>query len=361
MDKAPQTTAGGLRTHHVFLDTEVYRQLGHNPENPLLKALGDHINTSGLILHTSDITFAEIERQLHDFVGKTALAMATASRQLGRWRHRLPHLVSQDVPTFDQDRVAGAAYAQLRQAAITDWHAVWHKAMDIPAREIFEKYFKRQPPFAAHDSKEFPDGFVVRALEKWCLEHKESMYVVTADRAMTDAVRATTVLLAMKSLDDVLAALAATETPNVRETAEKLLSEPSVRQGLQDGIEANIGDLIPIYVGDELPEGEVAGHDLAGEIEGVDFKVVAASDNDVSLMLDVRTPLLIQVDYEDRSEAIYDKEDDVYFGAETAQTEIEDDPVIRVFVKLTCRPPGIATLRILTGEVDVSEPYETYK
>jgi PIN domain len=361
MAKTPQTTLGGLQTHHVFLDTEVYRQLGHNPENPILKALGDHITASGLILHTTDITFAEIERQLHDFVGKTALAMSNARRQLGRWRHRLPELVSRDVPEFDQDRVAAAAYAELVRTASVDWHAVWHKAMDVSAREIFEKYFKRQPPFAAHDSKEFPDGFVVRSLEKWCLENKERMYVVTADHAMTDAVRATTVLLPIKSLDDVLAALAATETPDIRNTVEKLLSKPRVRQDLQDRIEASIEDLIPIYVGDELPEGEVAGHELNGEIEIVDFKVIAASDDDVSLMMEVRTPLLIQVDYEDRSEAIYDKEDDIYFGAETGQAKIEDDPTIRVFVKLRRKPPGVASLRILTGEVDVSESYETYK
>ena len=69
------------------------------------------------------------------------------------------------------------------------------------------------------------------------------MYVVTADHAMTEAARATSVLLPIKSLDDVLAALAATETPDIRDTVENFLSKADVRQAIQGAIKANIEDL----------------------------------------------------------------------------------------------------------------------
>ena len=113
-------------------------------------------------------------------------------------------------------------------------------------------------------------------------------------------------------------------------TQSKTFSKADVRQAIQGAIKANIEDLIPIYDGNDFADAEVTEFELAGEIEILDFTVVAASDDDVSLMMDVRTPLRIYIDYEDRSSATYDKEDDVYFGAETSQAEFEDDPTICV-------------------------------
>ena len=355
---APET---GLLTHHVFLDTEVFRQLGHNPENPLLKTLAEQISARGLQLHTTDITLAEIRRQLLEFVGKAAQAVLSAKKKMGRWRHRHPEIVTQEIGEIDAERLSQAAFDALSHAVMTEWHATVHQATKEPGEEIFEAYFQRLPPFAELDSKEFPDAFVVKCLERWCVRNRERMYVVTADKAMTDAVRATSVLLPARTLDSLLALVAATETPDIRHTAEKLLAKSDVLQGIQEAIVANIDDLIPIYTGDELPEGEVAGHELTGDIEIVEFTVVAASDTDVTVMMDVRTPLVIQVDYEDRSSATYDHEEDVYFGAETDQAEIEDDPTIRVFAKIRRSPAEVHSLRILTNEVDVREAFENFK
>ena len=78
-------------------------------------------------------------------------------------------------------------------------------------------------------------------------------------------------------------------------------------------------------------------------------------------MLEVRTPLLIQVSYEDRSFAFYDKEEDSYFGGETADAEIESTPVIRVFAKLLRNPARVAGLQIITGEVHVGDEADTFK
>lgn len=362
MARAPRpstTTPEGLQTHHIFLDTEVYRQLGHNPDTPPLKTLSGHIESSGLVLHTTDITLAEIRRQLREFVGKTGQAMTAARKQLGRWRKRHGDLVPLDVPQFDEEAVALAAYEKFDQA-MWGWGANRHRATDVPALEIFQRYFQRRQPFAGQDSKEFPDAFVVRALEKWCEDNGERMYVVTADKAMTESVKATSVLIHAQKLEDILAAVASTETPNIRNRAKRLLERDAVKAQLQKAVADDIDELILLYDGD-LADGEVTEHEVAGDIKIVDFKVIAASDDDISLMMDVRTPLLVEVDYEDRSSASYDSEDDIYFGAERDTAEIEADPIIRVFAKLRRRPIRVTGLRILTGELNVSEPYEDYK
>ena len=42
-----------LSTRHVFLDTQVYHGLGHNPANPALVTLKEQIEARRVVLHTS--------------------------------------------------------------------------------------------------------------------------------------------------------------------------------------------------------------------------------------------------------------------------------------------------------------------
>jgi len=359
--KPDETSASALVTHHVFLDTQVYRSQGHNPDSPLLLALRDQIAADRLVLHITDITLAEIERQLGDVVGDAAAAMKDARRQFAIWKKRLPKSVTGDLPDFDHAAVAEAAFKQFRKRAQADWRVVDHNATAVAALDIFQDYFRRVPPFESAGSKEFPDAFVVRALENWCKNNEARMYVIGADKAMAAAVDKSAVLLHIQSLPELLQSLAATETPDIVGKAKNRLRKVIVWDALEKEIEGRIDELIPIYVGTDLADGEVSGHELNGKMEIADFVVLAASDQDICVILKVRVPLKITIDYEDRSSASYDKEDDMYFGAESAETDIEEEPIIRVFAKLTRKPSGVSGVQLMTSEFDVSDTYEDYK
>lgn len=361
MAKKTTGTPSRLVTNHVFLDTDVYRQLGHNSDSPVLSTLNDRIEDSGIVLHIADVTFEEIRRQLHEYVAETTVAMAAARKQFGRWRKRHPEIVKADIPEFDASAVAEAAFTRLRDRIRYDWNAQVHEAMAVPASEVFGDYFGRRPPFVAKDSKEFPDAFVLKALERWCRDNGERMYVVTRDKAMTEAIAASETLIHMAGLDDVLAALAAEETPDIRERVERLLSEAKIVEGLRNGIGWCIDELIPVYVGDSFADGEVTGHAMrSGDVEIADFTVVAESPKEFGVLMEVTVPLMVNVAFDDMSSASYDREDGIYYGVEHGFAEFEADPEIKVFAKLTRDPPGVASVRILTGEVEVSEPYDDY-
>ncbi|HWW35200.1 MAG TPA: PIN domain-containing protein [Xanthobacteraceae bacterium] len=78
MATPPENANAGLKTRHVFLDTEVYRRYGHNLHDKVLQRLlqltKDHIST----LHITDITLEEIKRQLCDMAAEVAQAMNKA-------------------------------------------------------------------------------------------------------------------------------------------------------------------------------------------------------------------------------------------------------------------------------------------
>ncbi|WP_170958798.1 PIN domain-containing protein [Magnetospirillum sp. 15-1] len=184
MAKKTDRVPSRLVTHHVFLDTDVYRQLGHNSDNPVLGTLSDCIEDSGIVLHIADITFEEIRRQLHEYVAEATVAMAAARKHFGRWKKRHPEIVKADIPEFDAAAVADAAFTKLRRRIKYDWNAQVHEAMAVPASEVFGGYFGRRPPFGARNSKEFPDAFVLTALERWCRDNGERMYVVSRPFSM---------------------------------------------------------------------------------------------------------------------------------------------------------------------------------
>ena len=353
-------SASALVTHHVFLDTQVYWSHGHNPDSPLLLALRDQIAADRLVLHITDITLAEIKRQLGEFVGDAAAAVKKARRQFGGWKKRLPRIVTGNLPDFDQIGVAKAPFKQFLERARDDWRVVNHDATAVAAVDIFRDYFRREPPFENQGSKEFPDAFVVRALEDWCKQNGERMYVIGADRAMVAAVQKSAALLHMQSLPELLQSVAVTESPDIVAKANDLLEEPQVRDALGKEIEGKLDDLIAVYVGGDLADGEVSGHELNGEITIDDFNVLAASDQSISVLLRVTIPLKITIDYEDQTSAFYDKEDDRYYGGEAAEAEIEAEPVIRVFAKLTRKPTGVSSVQLMTSEFDVNDTYEHY-
>jgi hypothetical protein len=57
-----------LASRHIFLDTQVYRTLDHNPANRALALLKEQVNSHRVVLHTTDITLLEVRRQIRELV-----------------------------------------------------------------------------------------------------------------------------------------------------------------------------------------------------------------------------------------------------------------------------------------------------
>jgi hypothetical protein len=76
----------GLKTRHVFLDTEVYRRYGHNLNDKVLQTLLKQIKDHVCTLHITDITLSEVRRQIGDMAAEVALAVNKGNKELRRWQ-----------------------------------------------------------------------------------------------------------------------------------------------------------------------------------------------------------------------------------------------------------------------------------
>ena len=257
--------------------------------------------------------------------------------------------------TFDADSLADELFAGLSTFLCVDCEAEVHKALEIPAAAIFARYFTRAAPFDGKDSKEFPDGFVLEALSAWCAARQERLYVVTEDGAMGRAAENSDNLIFVRNVHDLLVSAGVDFGADGEQAAGQALHSAAFDQTFTAALAEQMGEVAFLYAGD-LPDGEAYQGSLLRLDAVTGWSVVWLGDERVSLILDVSARASVEVQYEDRSDAMYDKEDDLWFGAETASADIETDVEIEVFVELERGSGVVRECRVLTSEVAVSEP-----
>lgn len=352
----------GLKTRHVFLDTQVYRMYGRNLNTKVLQSFLKQITNHVCTLHITDITKMEIHRQIGELSVEAAQAINKGNKELRRWQSRS---VWQTKPQKTDDEVdagdlATSAIRDFSVAMGMSWNVVEHRALEMPPKEIFEAYFNREPPFDKADSKEFPDAFVVAALDKWCTDNHQRMYVVTRDGAMRRAAENTKTLIPLPSLDVLLQIIVKAQDPKILKRVERILESESW-DVVDERIRDRIGQLGTVYTG-SLQDGEVVDHSSGnGPIELVDFHVVSVAEDQIEVVVKARVPISFDVQYLDTDTAFYDSEEKEYIGGESETETFEVEKEINVFVVIDAQNDEIVEVDMLTRDLHLEEPYEDYK
>ena len=350
----------GLKTRHVFLDTEVYRRYGHNLSDKVLQRLlqltKDHICE----LHITDITLAEVEYQLSELATEVAQAVNKANRLLRNWRavrSLFPGMEAAKEMDLDATTLAREAARKFRYD-MNLCEPTQHPAMSIPAKGVFDAYFQRLPPFDKPDSKEFPDAFVVAALNDWCRNKNQRMYIVTKDKAMLRAASQTERLLPISTVEDFLSLFV--DDPNVNDVVERVFDSPAW-DIVEERVRDQLSQLGTVYSGD-LDDGEVIDHRAGNEpVKIQDFDVISASDKELEVVAKVDVSIEFDVQYLDTSSATWDSEDKVLIGGEREVETFEVEKTLSILVTINSRDETISEVDLLTRDVSLSEPYENYK
>ena len=353
---------GPLRSREVFLDTEAFRRLGFDTGKPSIVALLGHIAEQRLQLHLTDITLSEIRRQIEADAEKAVEEIRRARSTAATWRKRAPAALGgakKPLRPLDAAKVGLEAFDRFRRD-LAPFHE--HHASRQAGTEVFRAYFAREAPFDAQGGKsvkEFPDAFVIAALDDWCGREGTKMYVVTSDRAMLRAAAAKPALMPVATLDDLLQTVTVEHSPDVLDAVQAILQRPEFEVDLASAIDRTIGDLITNYLG-EMPEGEASEPARAGDPSLVDWTVISAFEGGYGVIAEFDVDLLIQLHFDDLSFASYDNEDGVYIGGEPGSDEIEESARLRMFIQVNddC---SINRAELLTQEIDVYGPNENYK
>jgi hypothetical protein len=350
----------GLVTRHVFLDTQAYRANAHDLSSGPFKALAGLIEEDRVSLHTTDITLREIGRQITEEIAGIERELGELRKKREHWDRRFARAQMPHIPTSDVAALAQAAVPAFGSTIQIEWSARTHQATAVDPRVIFEKYFDRKPPFDATKSKEFPDAFVIEALATWCKENRATMYAVTADAAATRAAEETGVLIPVKSLQELLAIATEAETPELTSAIDEVIERQEFRYELHEYINEHFGWLGTTYSGNYL-HGEIIDTEVADGVEILKFSIISADEDTVGTIFSARVAVDVTFQYVDEGASWYDSEGEEWHYDEKAVGTFEDNPIIRVYVQLDRHDMSVADMSILTTDVYLSEPYETYK
>lgn len=357
IDAVPEPT-GPLETRDVFVDTEVYRRSGFDLDKAVFASLFEQIREGRLRLHIADITLWEIRRQMAQQIDELVRTISGGRRAMAGLRHVAPLAMSAHPAGSDRidaeratEELFNSFSAQLRR-----YGANIHAASSAPGTEIFQAYFRREPPFDGKNAKEFPDAFVIHRLAGYCAAHGASMYVVSADAAMRRAAARDERLRPVSTIEALLKIATIEHSPDVEAVVGGLLATPTFEAELTGVVDELLPVLVVSYVGD-LPEGETLGFARSGDPQNRDWTVISAGPGGFGVIVTVEVQLLVKVGFEDCSSASYDREDDVFFGVEPAHTEFDEEVEIRMFVRLDGQA-GLSGAEMLTAEVEVSGPSE---
>lgn len=348
MTKPVRKPTEPLRTRHVFLDTEVYRRAGFNISNTPFTLLAQEIERGRIVLHVSDITLAEIHRQLKE----TVLEKAAEAKRLARDFNRIAQISGRDNVTVNE--VDGLVLADVACAGFTDAlvkrfrsHSIL--ALEVPARVVFDRYFAGRPPFDDRSSKEFPDAFVIEGLARYCKSNEISMYVVSGDAALRRAAESHDTLVALQTIEEVLAAATAESGGDLEAIVDEIFVAPGFDHQLMEAIEADLDFVNFTYYG-LLTEGAVIGAKLEEIVSVDDYDVAAFDDAKIGLILQANTILDVRVRYLDEAE-LRDKDDDII--PTELETSSRTHARLKLYVSIDLRTLRFMETELLTHDVIV--------
>jgi hypothetical protein len=214
-----------LRTKYVFIDTQLYRKLRFDWNNPQFVSLLERIENGTLKLLITEVIRKEISHGIRDEVEAALSALKKAHRSTSILRHiradRLEYLAApDDVATILGEMESNADHFFTAAKAIT---------LELPDHtlgQLFNMYFKGTAPFGDGRKKsEFPDAANVIAIEEWIQKSSTEateIYLVSEDPDLAKCCDENSKLIHSETLKQVLGAALRSEWGNDHWTNERL-------------------------------------------------------------------------------------------------------------------------------------------
>ena len=162
----------------LYIDTEVFVRHGYRFDTQAFTQLLDTFVKGGIRLLIPEMMERELLRKFDEQATKAAKALINAHKT-----HPIVSLPLIELPTEEE------LQAKCYQKMVCQWETFKQHFMieELPLvernlKEAVDWYFSKEPPFSnPKKSKEFPDAFILSALEHYHKEHKANIAVVSED------------------------------------------------------------------------------------------------------------------------------------------------------------------------------------
>jgi len=176
-----------LGYHALCIDTNIFREAGYALDKGLLAQL-DQFAHSPVQVVISEIIATEMRRKIAELVGK---ARAVLEKGLKDVQQEM--LASEGSAHRARKAIlTGETNEQIAQRRLDQFYercdAMVLPADTVSSRDVLDRYFNREPPFAATGDKKqaFPDAYALMSLEKWAEGNNFKVLVISRDKGWRD-------------------------------------------------------------------------------------------------------------------------------------------------------------------------------
>lgn len=309
-----------MDTPFVFLDTTEFISNSFNFRNQKLSTLREKAQNGTINILTTDVVYREAVNRIGIYAkeGYSEIEKLFNSNKIRTIRH-LP--IVEQLAKINAETLTTASVKELneflRQANVevlsTD---------NVTAGRILELYFEKLPPFGEGKKKsEFPDAISLVALENWCNQNNESVYVVSKDGDVNALASLTSAFIQVQELGKFL----------------EIVTEHEQQKDLAVFIH-NFTDRFQSQITEDIARIFAENHELVcndynadAEVSNLEVKNVnilssyVINADELGLTLDVNVDITFSADIEhqDYNSAFYDKEDDRYIFVDTLKYPFE--------------------------------------
>ena len=294
----------------VFIDTSVFESLNFAFGGTLLKALLARIKAGDLRLLISEITRQEVHSRL-------AVGVNAAKGAIGRFRKEakiLKGLPGHSLSAIFRD----PDWVETKKSLSSDWERFIKaaKAQVLPidgnaTAEVFNDYFACKAPFGGGDKKnEFPDAFVIMALQSFAKKQKCKIIVVSHDNDFRSACEGNSMLVWCPDLNKVLEH-SARFAPLSPDAIHSLLTQH--RTELDAAIVASFQDRGFYWNSDEGHDSDV-DETYDWEVESLEIAVIDTTDKSAEVAGNATIHFRASVQYPDPDMTYKDDETKEWFS-----------------------------------------------
>lgn len=342
----------------VTLDTQVFDSYNFNYNSQALRTLVTLVQQEKVRLLLTSVTLHEIRAHIIEGAELASKAVEQAINDLNKKRFkpqgdikRIKISANSDLLYNFKRQVQELApnFEQINQELLnqldvflqeTDFETIEVDQVSVVA--IFENYFSGTPPFGEGKKKyEFPDAFALLALQKEAEDRNRIIYVVSGDFDWKKFCSSSEDLYLIEKLDELLETIIRETDSDEVDVCYELYSdkEDEIERYIEDNFldldfSIDLSGTSLIEWGSEEIEVKVNSVDI------VDSSLVHIDDSDsdqpsVVFELEVEVNYDANVSYMSLEYAVYDREDDTYYGGETIDTVFTQSIKLNVEVTLT--------------------------
>ena len=216
---------------------------------------------------------------------------------------------------------------------------------DVAIETVFSRYFEKRAPFGIEKKKdEFPDAFVLLALENWCQRQDKKLYVVSKDSDMKSFCEQSKCLIYLEKASDFTDIVIRSDEQQA-DFARDLLTrnESRIKEGITKQFEW-FGFFIEDQDGD-VEDVNVTDIDIDGE------NLIEVRDGTAKAELRATISFTADLTYDDLDTASYDSEDKVVIPWRQIEKTVSRETDVTVTLEFYFQPGDVKSFEITSLEV----------